>query len=130
MLCVLTGNILSGGRSFKKWAFPRVFIIMKIFISCQCSGPFDTLLESCYVGAATVHQFLQSAWSYFKGSDLGSRQGKFMAAQLADLLSKARLPALQLGPLLSSLRAPRTENNFTARWFINQKGCGFKVALG
>lgn len=48
-----------------------------------------------------------------------------MAAQLADLLSKARLPALQPGPLLSSLRAPRTENNL-----VVYKSKGLRIQSG
>lgn len=74
---------------------------------------------------------MESARSYFKGSDLDRRQGKYMAAQSADLQREARrCAALQPGPLLSSLWAPRGENKFTARWPIKETTTFiFKVTL-
>lgn len=40
--------------------------------------------------SAAVRECVWSAWSYFKGSDLDRRQGKYTAAQSADLQREAR----------------------------------------
>lgn len=71
------------------------------------------------INTAIARECVESAWSYFKGSVLDRRQGKYMAAQSADLQREARLSALQPGSLLSSLWAPkRGKSKFTARWPI------------
>lgn len=52
------------------------------------------------INTGSAHECVESAWSYFKGSDLDRRHGKYMAAQSADLQREARRCALQPRPLL------------------------------
>lgn len=42
------------------------------------------------INTAAARECVESAWSYFRGSDLDRRQGKYMAAQSADLQREER----------------------------------------
>lgn len=77
----------------------------------------DFVCEGCYITGEGDHRLChgctgelqyhwaaaEPAWSYFRASDLGRRQGKYMAAQSAGLQREAR------EPLHSSVVCTRTD---------------------
>lgn len=79
------------------------------------------------ISAAKVRGCLQASGAILRAR---TGDGRNIWRQRADLPREARLRALEPGPLLAWLCAPRAEHKFTARCSINQSAAFiFKLRL-